>query len=73
MFYRYIFLTFVGFCDAINIKGVKWGFRYTRISVGRAETKKKVLKLTLKLIFITYISGPNGVKKKLINLLKPTF
>ena len=63
---------FLGFCDAINIKGVKWVFRYFGNVKGTPNIKKNnVLKLCLKISSITYISGPNGVLKK-INI-KNTF
>ena len=65
--YRYIFyIGFLGICDAINIKGVKWVFRYFRNIKGTPSIKKNnVLKrLGLKSSSITYISGPNGVFKK---------
>ena len=70
--YWYIFyIEFLGFCDAINIKGVKWVFRYFGNVKGTPNIKKNnVLKLCLKISSITYISGPNGVfKKKHISLI----
>ena len=51
MMHRYIFDIFddFRFCDAINVKGVKLGFRYLGNSMGRTNTQKDVLKLDLKI------------------------
>ena len=51
------------------------GFRYLGNSNGRIKLDKRDLKLGLKISFIAYISGSNGVlrRKKAISLLKPTF
>ena len=61
--YWYIFsLEFLGFCDTINIKGVKWVFHYFGNVKGTPSIKKNnVLKLCLRISSITYISGFNGV------------
>ena len=64
--YWYIFyIEFLRFCDAINIKGVKWVFRYFgNVKGTRSIKKNNVFKLGLKISSIPYISGPNGVFKK---------
>ena len=59
------YIELAGFCDAINIKGVKWGFRYLgNVKVVPKIKNNNVLKLGLKISFLTYISGPNGVLRR---------
>ena len=64
-FWYIIYIKFLGFFDAINIKGVKLVFCYFGNVKGTPSIERNnVFKFGLKISSITYISGPNGVKKK---------